>query len=140
MSVKWMRRPLAGPSAVGSQPAGIDDDQLMAMNPTCGDHQQKRQERWHRAHPVILPSRRRSYSGQHSFCQHSVRLTSIDSPRVRLREPSLRKYVTALRKKCGDRRDGNVRFPMIELFDQDFDLKQLNAYVSSWQANGKVTR
>jgi hypothetical protein len=25
----------------------FDDDQLMAMNPTGGDHQQKRQQRWH---------------------------------------------------------------------------------------------
>jgi hypothetical protein len=39
----------------------FDDDQLMAMNPPCGDHQQKRQQRWHRAHAVILPSPRRSY-------------------------------------------------------------------------------
>ena len=34
----------------------FDDDQLMTMNPTCGDHQQKRQQRWHRADAFILPS------------------------------------------------------------------------------------
>jgi uncharacterized membrane protein YfcA len=27
----------------------------MAMNPTSGDHQQKRQQRWHRTHAIILP-------------------------------------------------------------------------------------
>ena len=26
----------------------VQSDQLMAMNPTSGDHQQKRQQRWHR--------------------------------------------------------------------------------------------
>ena len=33
----------------------FDDDQLMAMNPTSGDHQQKRQQWWPRAHAAILP-------------------------------------------------------------------------------------
>lgn len=33
----------------------FDDNQLMAMNPSCSDHQQKRQQRWRRAHAVILP-------------------------------------------------------------------------------------
>jgi hypothetical protein len=39
----------------------FDDDQLMAMNPARGDHQQKGQQWWHRAHAVILPPTRRSY-------------------------------------------------------------------------------
>jgi len=39
----------------------FDDDQLMTMNPASGDHQQKRKQRWHRAHAVILPTPRRSY-------------------------------------------------------------------------------
>jgi hypothetical protein len=38
----------------------FNDDQLMTMDPASGDHQQKRQQRRHRAHAVIL-SRHRSY-------------------------------------------------------------------------------
>jgi hypothetical protein len=38
----------------------FDNDQLMAMNPASGDQQQKRQQRWHRTHAVILPPPLRS--------------------------------------------------------------------------------
>ena len=38
----------------------FDNDQLMAMNPASGDHQQKRQQRWYRADAIILPAALRS--------------------------------------------------------------------------------
>ena len=32
----------------------FDDDQLVAMNPTAQDHQQKREGRWHGTHVISL--------------------------------------------------------------------------------------
>src|SRR6185436_17988492 len=48
----------------------FDNDQLMAMNPASGDHQQKGQQQRHRAHAVILPPPLRSQFWTPRGCYH----------------------------------------------------------------------
>ena len=114
--------PVLEQSVLGLQE--FDDDQLMTMNPASGDHQQKRQERWYRAHPVTLPSRRRSYfwtarrrritrrADAKAECRHEREHWSVDredAPRcVSIRVPArfrvdastMRHYGATLRITC----------------------------------------
>ena len=49
----------------------FDDNRLVAMDPTSGDHQQEREYRWHRTHANILPSVVRIF-GQHGIGKERV--------------------------------------------------------------------